>query len=231
MRIAAVLLASLAAGLAGASPTEVTAQYEVRVLGAVGARVQETYLRKGDTYTIESKSTSEGVVKMLRDETVFFSSAGKVGAAGLQPMVFERHQLNDRSRDVRATFDWKNGVMRSEFRGEASDVELPGGTQDRLSLMYQFLALGSPAAAKSLQVHMADGRKVNRYEYRLVDEPRLKTPAGEFDTLHYERVVEPGHSRTEFWLARDRHYVPVRVVYEDSKGLKFDQTLVQLQAR
>lgn len=231
MRIAAALFFTACAGLAWASPTEVTAQYEVRVLGAVGARVQETYVRKGDSYTIESKSTSEGLVKMLRDETIFFSSAGKVGSAGLQPMVFERHQLNDRSRDVRATFDWKNGVMRSEYRGEANDVKLPGGTQDRLSLMYQFMAQGSQSAPKTVDVDMADGRKIQRYSYRLVDEPRLKTPAGDFDTLHYERIVEPGHSRTEFWLARDRHFMPVRVVYEDSKGIKFDQTLVQLQAR
>jgi hypothetical protein len=36
---------------------------------------------------------------------------------------------------------------------------------------------------------MSNGRKVELYTYRFVDEVRIATPAGEFDTLHFERVT------------------------------------------
>lgn len=228
--VASCLLLLAALSARAAAPTEVSAQYQLSINGLAGGRVQESYVRKGDAYSIESKSTTEGLLKLLRDETLTYTSSGRVGAGGLVPLVFERRQARDPSRDIRATFDWAKGLMRSEYRGEASDVELPSGTQDRLSMMYQFMHM-SPGNG-TVEANMSNGRKVEHYTYRLVDEARLKTPAGEFDTLHYERVVkEPGHGKAELWLARDHHNLPVRVVFEDAKGMRLDQTLVALQAR
>ena len=52
---------------------------------------------------------------------------------------------------------------------------------------------------------MSNGRKVERYAYRKVDEPLIKTPAGEFATVHYERVTEDANeNKAQLWLARDR---------------------------
>lgn len=228
MKALAVLLIALAPCAHAAAPTEVAAEYKLVVNGITGGRVQESYVRKGDEYAIESRSTTEGVVKLLLDETLVYTSSGRVGARGLEPAVFERRQSRDRSRDIRATFDWKNGVMRSDYRGESGEVDLPPGTQDRLSLMYQFMNM---QPGERIDVHMSNGRKVEHYAYRLAGEERLKTPAGEFDTLHYSRVVGRGESKAEFWLARDRFHIPVRVVFEDSRGMRLDQTIVGLQAR
>ena len=62
---------------------------------------------------------------------------------------------------------------------------------------------------------MSNGRKVERYTYRLVGEVRLATPAGEFETMHFERVVESAReSKAEVWLAKDRFNFPVRVVFD-----------------
>ena len=59
-----------------------------------------------------------------------------------------------------------------------------------------------------------------------------RTPAGEFDTLQYERVIsEPDENRASVWLAKDRFNFPVRVVFDDPKGLRLEQTLVDLQAK
>ena len=79
---------------------------------------------------------------------------------------------------------------------------------------------------------MSNGRKVDMYTYRLVNEERLVTRAGEFDTLHFERVTESGNeSRAEVWLAKDRHNFPVRIVFDDPKGFRLEQTIVGLQTR
>ena len=230
MKLLAGLLLLLAATAPRAAPTEVNAEYKVFINGLLGARVQESYVRKGDAYTIESKSTADGAVKMFRDETLVYISEGRFGAGGLEPRVFERRQASDRSRDVRATFDWKNGVMHSSYKGESSEVGLPPGTQDRLSMMYQFM--NHVPRGNTVEVNMSNGRKIERYTYRLTEEVRLKTPAGDFDTLHYERVVtEPGQSKAQLWLAKDKFNLPVRVLFEDAKGIRLDQTIVELQAR
>jgi hypothetical protein len=96
--------------------------------------------------------------------------------------------------------------------------------------MYQFMNLA--VAAERVRMPMSNGRKVDLYTYRKVDEPRLATPAGEFATAHYERVTEDEkENKAELWLARDRFNLPVRVVFEDNRGLRLEQTLVSLTTR
>ena len=226
--LAAALL--LASGGALAIPTEITAEYQVTNSGVKIGRVNETFVRKGDDYSIQSVTRSEGPLKLIFDDQVTMESTGKVVGTGLRPLRFEQKRAKDSRRDVDATFDWERGVMRSTFRGESSEVPLPSDTQDRLSLMYQFMR--ARAVEGAMKVPMSNGRKVELYTYRLVGEERIATPAGEFDTLHFERVTtKPTESRAEVWLAKDRFNFPVRVVFDDPKGFRLDQMLVLLQAR
>ena len=129
-----------------------------------------------------------------------------------------------------SSFDWTRNVLVSTFGGEVREVPLPADTQDRLSLMYQFMNL-SPGAAP-LTIAMSNGRKVEHYNYRFVEEARVTTPAGTFATLHYARVNEnPKESRADVWLAKDRFNYPVRVVFDDPRGLRLEQSLVSLQVQ
>ncbi len=225
--LAALLIASTGAF---AIPSEITAEYQVMNSGVKIGRVSETFVRKGDDYAIQSVTRSEGPLKLIIDEQVTLESSGKVVASGLRPMRFEQRRARDSRRDVDATFDWERGVMRSTFRGESSEVPLPRDTQDRLSLMYQFMR--ARAVEGTMKVAMSNGRKVERYTYRLVGEEKLATPAGEFDTLHFERVTsKPDESRAEVWLAKDHFNFPVRVVFDDPRGFRLDQMLVALRTK
>jgi len=225
----ALLLASSAAA-AAAMPLEISAQYRVTSAGVIVGRVSELFIRKGDTYTINSTTRSDGALKVILDDSVTLQSAGKVGPAGLLPLTFGQHRAKDSSRDIKATFDWDKGLMYSQFKGERSEVKLPADTQDRISVMYQFMNI--PGVGDRVSMNMSNGRKVERYRYRFVEEARIKTPAGEFDTLHYERVTEsPKDARTDVWLAKERFNLPVRVVFDDPRGVKLEQTLVELRMR
>lgn len=226
----ALILAGLLAPPAIAAPSEVTATYRITAAGVAIGNVAESYVRQGDTYRIDSTTRAEGVLKLVRDDTVVLHSEGRVVADGLQPLLFEQKQTRDPSRNVRARFDWPKSVFHSEFRGESTTRPLPPGTQDRLSIMYQFMNI-TPGGER-VSMYMSNGRKADLYTYRLVDSPRIETPAGEFATLHYERVTEgKNESRAQVWLARDRFNFPVRVVFEDKNGLKLEQNLVSLVTR
>jgi hypothetical protein len=230
MRAIAALLACVAAVPSLALPTQIEAEYRISTGGLTVGRVTETYQRTGDTYRIDSTTTAEGVLKLFRDETVVLQSEGSIAADGLRPLRFEQRRSGDRSRDIHAAFDWKKGEMRSEYRGEATTLPLPAGTQDRLSVMYQFMNV--VPGGVDVRMHMSNGRKVDLYTYRKVDEPRLDTPAGEFATVRYERVTESGReSHAQIWLAKERHNIPVRVVFEDANGLRLEQTITSLATR
>ena len=120
--------------------------------------------------------------------------------------------------------------MHSSYKGERKEIALPTATQDRISLLYQLMSV--KAGDGTMTIPMSNGRRVETYTYRFVEQVRISTPAGEFDTMHLERVnATPRENRAEVWLAKDRFNVPVRVVFDDPKGLRLEQNLVALQAR
>jgi len=224
----AFLLAASAPALA--IPSQVTAEYQLTNRGLVIGRVSESFVRQGDAYAIRSVTRAEGLLKLFYDEQITLESRGRVDAGGLLPESFDERRTREPKRNVSATFDWRRGVLRSRFRGEVKEIPLPGPTQDRISMMYQFMHGAEGPGNRVLA--MSNGRKVDRYRYRLVDEPRITTPAGEFATLHFERVREEADdSRVEIWLAKDQHRFPVRVVFDDPEGLRIEQSLVALQAK
>jgi len=226
----ALVLALLAPAAAFAAPNDIAAEYRLSVTGLTIGHVSETYSRKGDTYAIRSVARAEGPLKLFLDDQLTMQSSGRVVATGLQPLEFAQRRANSTKGAVQATFDWDHGVMHSESGGSRSDVPLPGETQDRISVMYQFMNL--KPGSRTVEMHMSNGRKVELYTYRFVDEQDLQTPAGRFDTLHYERVTSSANeSRAQVWLAKDRFNFPVRVVFDDPKGLRVEQVLVGLETR
>jgi len=228
-RLAALLLLPVAAAAAAsAMPTRINAEYELTNRGVTIGRVVESFARNGDNYEIQSVSRAEGVLKALYDEQITTQSSGRVNEAGLKPLQFAERRAKEPKRDVSASFDWDKGVMHSRFRGETTEQPLPAATQDRISMMYQFMNVKRRDGNVTLA--MSNGRKVETYTYRFVDEARIATPLGEFDTLHFERVTAaPNDRHVEVWLAKDRHNFPVRVVFDDPRGFRVEQAITSLR--
>ena len=228
--VAALLLAAASTAAAAAIPNEMRAEYEVTSAGVRIGRVLDTYIRKGDTYSIHSVTRAEGPLKLFLDDSVTLASSGRIVGGNLRPLQFTRQGGKDSSRDVRATFDWERGILHSRYKGEQKQIALPPATQDRISLLYQLMNV--KAGNGSMTVPMSNGRKVEVYTYRIVNEPRITTPAGQFDTLHLERVnTNPRDNKAEVWLAKERFNFPVRVVFDDPNGLRLEQNLVALETR
>ena len=228
MKRLALALAAFLPALAAAIPARITAEYELVNNGLTIGRVQESFVRTGDNYEINSVSRSEGVLKALYDEHIMLKITGKVIQSGLRPLQFDERRTKEPRRDVSATFDWERGVMQSRYRGEVTRHTLLPDTQDRISMMYQFMHVKPRKGNMTLA--MSNGRKVERYTYRMVDEVKIGTPAGEFDTVHFERVTaEPNDRHVEVWLAKSEHFFPVRVVFDDPRGFRVEQRLVALR--
>jgi hypothetical protein len=229
----AALFACVAAS-AASQPTQIQAQYVVTTNGGITiGRATEVFSRKGDTYSIRSETRSDGPLKMFLDDQITVESTGRVDKEGLKPLEYTERRAKDNKRDLRNTFDWKISVMHTELRNDPSDAWIPPGTQDRISVMYQFGYLKELPAV--LEIPMADRRRIHMYTYQLVGDERISTPAGDFDTRHYRRVTrdtkDTRETKVDVWLAKDRHNFPVRVIFDDPRGYKLEQLLAALETK
>jgi hypothetical protein len=230
MKRLASICALIASTAALASPVEITAEYRVSTGGIMVGSIHESFHRDGNAYTIQSVTRSEGPLKIFLDDQLTLESSGRFVSTGLQPLEFGQRRLRNSERDIKSTFDWDKGLMYTTMRGQGSETALPRETQDRLSVMYQFMNL--PRYGETVTIPMATARKIEVYTYRLVEEVKLATPAGEFETRHYQRVVsDDKDTRADVWLAKERFNFPVRVVFDEPRSLRLEQDLVSLTTR
>jgi hypothetical protein len=116
------------------------------------------------------------------------------------------------------------------FDGRNESIALPQDTQDRVSLMYQFMFLDAGKLG-DLAFHMTNGKKIEPYRYRPAGNEPIDTPLGKLNTLHLVKQREPGDNAVEVWLAPDRNFIPVKVLIVENDGAKFEQVITGLEIR
>lgn len=208
-------------------PTSVKVSYKIYKGSILIGQNDETFERKGKRYSIVSTTHAEGPLAIFFKEHIIYKSEGVINAQGLQPLTFEQVRA-EASRNIFAKFDWDKKEITSTRDGRSEPFDLPDGTQDRLSSMYQFMH-AIPKTAQ-LTVLMSQGKRSERYSYQKQGEPTIKTPVGDFETVYYARNVKDGESKSQLWLAKNKFYLPVRVIFEDKNGA-FEQVLTSLSVQ
>ncbi len=227
----AMALAALAATAAagnGTPPASIKASYDVYKDGLHVAVVQETFNKNGTQYHIVSESTPAGLLAFFVRTHVKVQSSGLITSAGLQPEQLHYGRLDDPGKNVSAVFDWEARQLHMTFDGRNETAPLAPGTQDRISVMYQFMFL-APEKVKLLAFPMTNGKKIERYRYQLAGSEQIDTPLGKLDTLHLVKQREPGENGTEVWLAPERNLFPVKLLILENDGSKFEQVITQLE--
>jgi hypothetical protein len=227
--IAAGLLA--VAGIAAAAPpATVKAVYDVHKDGLHVATVSESYEQRGNSYSLVSDSVPAGLLALFVRTRIKVTSTGSVTPAGLRPDHLDYGRLDDASKNVSARFDWKVEQLSMTFDGRSETAALPKDTQDRLSLMYQFMFL--PAERLSnLAFHMTNGKKVEAYRYQLAGQETLNTALGKLATVHLIKQREAGDNAVEVWLAPEYNHLPVKVLIVENDGSKYEQTITRIEVR
>jgi len=230
-RLSLLLLSLTAYTLSlAATPTEVSASYDVSRNGFHIAVIEEHFKVRGDTYRIVSKSSTSGLLALFRRQSVTLVSTGRLVAAGLQPEHFEGRDSRDAARRVSAEFDWPAQRVTLEHDHKTETLPLPGGTQDRLSLMYQLMFVHFGGLTK-FDVPMTNGRKLDWYRYKITRDVEIDSPLGRMKTLHLEKERQANESSAEVWLATQRGFFPVRVLIVEKDGTRYDQIITALDYR
>ena len=210
--------------VSAAPPAAVRAGYDVYRDGMQIITVQESFEKTGARYRISHESTPAGLLAAFVRTHIKGQSTGAITAAGLQPEQFEYGRLDDASKNVSAEFDWNAARLKLAFDGRNETIELPKDTQDRVSLMYQFMFL-APAKLGDLSFHMTNGKKIERYRYQSAGDEEISTPLGKLKTLHLVKQRDSGENRVEVWLAPSHHYLPVKVLIIENDGVRYEQVI------
>jgi len=213
-----------------AQPASVLASYDVYKGRMKVGRIEESFVRNGDHYTLTSTTRAVGWLAIFNPGKIVISSNGLVKAHGLQPLLFSDLREHNEGKNRRAELDW-NGMQLSLIQqSQRTVVALPERTQDRLSAMYQFMFL-TLQAGKSLDFPMTNGGKLDNYHYIITAGELLKTPAGEFSTLYLDSQAKQGESRSEIWLATQQYNLPCKMIVTEANGDQLTQILSKLDIR
>lgn len=226
----AALLALAACGAAAAAPApqSVSASYNVYMNGTQVAVMNEKFEARDNHYRIVSDSVPIGPLALFQKPATAASN-GQVTAEGLRPERFEGRRVGS-GRQLKAEFDWRGERLTFTHDGKAETVALPAGTQDRLSIMYQFMYYSFDKRER-LDFAMTDGRRFTQHHYLVTPNVEIDTPLGRMATLHLVKQTEPDGSGTEIWLARQHHFLPVKMLIRESNGTRYEQVVTRIEVK
>jgi hypothetical protein len=225
MRNWCFLLLSLALAAARAEPpARVEVAYELQRNGSAIADVVERLEYANGNYQLTETWKGRGLYALLGSARRV--SQGSIVGGVLRPREF----FDERSgRDTaRAWFDWKAKILTMQYKGERKSEPLQSDGQDRLSFLLA-LSLLPGSSAQTASYHIADGKGISHHRYQLQGGERIRTPAGEFDTVRVDRVREPNEKDSaQLWLAAEIGYIPVRLLDIEKDGTRFEQLATRI---
>lgn len=230
IRSIAFIAACLVSGACAAQPPHrLSLNYDLSYSGIVAAEVTEVLEHDGKRFSLSSVGRGKGIGALLYSGTARRWCRGEITGAGLRPLEY-REQRGDRPASV-AKFDWAGKTLTQEHEGKSRTTKMVLPLQDRLSFVYNFAFQSSPdlKPGKEIDITVTDGRGLTHFRYKVAGQEVLKTPAGEFETVRLVKQRENNDDKaTELWFARDRYYLPVRILVIEKDGVRIDQVLTQI---
>ncbi len=223
-----LLLAGVPLQAAAALPQAVSADYNVTLNGMPVAVMHETFESRDGRYQIVSETRAKGILALAQRRPGRVTSTGDLGSKGLRPKTFDGTRGNNDARRVHAKFDWQARTLTLAHDGNTETIGLPVGTQDRLSVMYQFLFL-DPAKLDGLALTLTNGRKLDHYIYGIGTDTAIDTPLGRLQVVHLVKRHAAGETATEIWLAREHRMMPVKIRIIEDDGARYEQIIARLE--
>ncbi|MDO8892779.1 MAG: DUF3108 domain-containing protein [Sulfurimicrobium sp.] len=226
VRLIVLLLALASFAAQAAPPQKIEATYRVLKNGNQVGKITEHFEHDGKRYRIESTTSATGIYALFAKGNIRLVSEGEITPNGLRPLHFEHHRGSDPAKLIVAEFDWEKRIVSHKYDGKVETAPLEEGVQDRISQNYQFMF--QPPRRVAIDIHLSTGRKLNLYNYRVVGEETMATLVGSLPTVYLSKQRTPDEDGIGLWLAKTRHFFPVRIVFDEKDGGKLVQQLESL---
>jgi hypothetical protein len=224
--VTSLVLVLLAGPLAAAQPPQKVQMNFAVTSGSMRLGEGHDFLEHdGKKYSVVSETKTVGVAALFYKLNIRRESRGLLTANGLRPQRFE--EINSRKPTRAADFDWDAGQVKLTDGEKIETVPLSANTFDPTSLPYAFAF--AQANQESMKVFVADGKRLTDYEYRIIGKDTLKTPLGDLESLHFQKVQVGDDKRgLEFWLSADHHFLPVKIRFVEKNGTTVDSTVTSI---
>lgn len=177
-----------------------------------------------DHYQLRWEVEATGVLAMFYPNLVQ-TSEGLVNEYGLRPNHYLYQMGDNKDKTYSAMFNWSDHLVKlSSSKGEKT-AELTKNTQDLLSFMYQFMYV---PPLSELLINITNGKKVAEYDYDFVGEETLELKFVNVKTYHIKHSKVDSDDKTELWLAKDYHFVPVKIRKTEKDGTVIEQVATSL---
>jgi hypothetical protein len=209
-------------------PTQIDMLFDVLRNGKIGEANVHFRRSTDGHYRLTSERQATGFAAAFVKARDVEKSEGLVASTGLNPTNFTHQFGKDGNKLHQASFDWAAAKLTLQENTASSVVDLPAGTQDMLSFMYQFMFV--PPLIE-MQIIVTNGRKVNQYPYRFEGEEEIQTGLGKVKTLHIAKSSNEGEGKLELWLGIDYHYLPMKIRKIDKDDKVYEQVINTLAAK
>jgi hypothetical protein len=225
----ALLLFGIAPALFAAPPASIEASYDVITKGIKIATITEKFKRDGNHYRIENITKPVGLLALFKPDTLYVVSEGEITTQGLRPQNYVYKRSQETLKNTEANFDWNQAsVMLNDRYGQRVEP-LSAGTQDRLSVQYQFRYVPFLRERKDVIIHITNGSKIDKRQYMIHPKQMLTVPLGTLETLYLSTPPEEGTSwKTEIWLSVENGNFPCQITVTEDNGDKLSQVLTAL---
>ena len=210
-------------------PQKLSLTYDVSYNGMTMAELTEVLEHDGKTFSLRSEGRGKGIGALFYRNAAKRWCRGEVTSTGLRPLEY-RDQRGDNPATA-ARFDWDRKILTHEYDGKSETANMAPPLQDRLSFLYNYAFQASPdlKPGKEIRLGVADGRGMTQMHYIVAGSEKLKTPAGELETVHLVKQREGKDDKgTEIWFASSRDFLPVRILIIEKDGARIDQVLTRI---
>ncbi len=192
-------------------PTGFTLRYLVRGAdsGFELGQFDHIWQSDGQRYALYAIARATGLMAIVFQGLLSQTSIGAITPQGLRP---EQYWMQRGTRQRRVEFHWEAG--RAELDGRPPLTELPPGTQDLLSVIYQLTFFPPPED----RLPVLDGKKLTAYELEPLGEEWVEPPLGRTATRRLRLRAGEAEERIELWLRQDYPHLPVQIRFSGRQG-------------
>lgn len=177
-------------------------------------------------YELKSVTETVGLAKLVKAYKLTQYSSGSYSRQGLQPEYFFEERA-ERLGTQRNTLELDHTAQQARF-SHGGVAALPPDTQDILSILYQFPPLDH---AKTVPIIVGNSKKIEQYEFEVVDNEDIRTAMGKLHTVHLRKLHRPNEDGLEIWLALEYRLFPVKLrIIERNGEISGESIIIDMRA-
>jgi Protein of unknown function (DUF3108) len=211
-------------------PKHVQVIYDAKRTGFGSGRARYEFELVGDhAYRLSSEIEATGFSSLAFSGKRTERSEGVLDAHGIRPLRYQYEITSKPEKSQLAEFDWTGQKLSLVTPKLTQVVDLPEGTQDYLSFMYQFMFV---PPLDTMEHTLTNGKILQTINYQFLGEEEVDTKIGRISSLHIIKSSGETDERTEMWLATDYRFIPIKIVKltKDGTGYEFIVTSLKIDA-